>query len=244
MFTNFPLQLSQGSINWGVASINDLFANMPVQSVTTQNSYLRPCVVTPNGTLLVGGNSFYAYDIYYDRWLGTLNTTGTNPSALISCAYSTSCTQRIVTVEDSLWIFGDVTDLSQPPSTNIYILNLTSYSWSTRQVLSNATTNLPPNMKSPSLAYVSAVQLANVTKSTTGGVIFLIGGDDSGSVANGTTATSTIWMFDIAGSMWHLSKSSLIEPRTGCTTFFYSPRNQLLVFPGVYSLICANHVDP
>ncbi|RUS18879.1 hypothetical protein BC937DRAFT_88212 [Endogone sp. FLAS-F59071] len=235
MYTTFPLQLStQESISWSIASVNDLFANMTAQDATTQNSYLRPCVVTPNGTLLVGGNNFYAYDIYNDRWLGTLNMTGSvaNPNALISCSYSISCTQRIVIVEDSLWIFEDVVAISQPPTSNIYILNLTSYSWSTRQALNNNTANLPPNMKAPSLAYVSAAQLANVTNTTTGGVIFMFGGDDSGSVQNGTTATSTIWMFDIASSMWHLAATSLVEPRTDCTTFFYPPKNQLLIFPG------------
>ncbi|RUP45330.1 hypothetical protein BC936DRAFT_148307, partial [Jimgerdemannia flammicorona] len=238
--TPFPIDLTSSQPVWANQSINYLFANMESQDPTTKWLYIRPCVVTPNGTLIVGGNDYIGYDIYNDRWLGALALSGTYPTspAILGCSWSSTCSQRIVTVDDSLWIFQDI-DSPTPAliaaPTKIYVLNLTTFTWSSRTALVNAAAGapvLPPQLFRPTLIYVSAAHLASITNTTSAGVIFVIGGDVlDNSILNNATI-NTIWIFDIASSLWFLHPANLTEPLEDCHAFFYPPKNRLIVYPG------------
>ncbi|RUP44977.1 LOW QUALITY PROTEIN: hypothetical protein BC936DRAFT_148778 [Jimgerdemannia flammicorona] len=238
--TPFPIDLTSSQPVWANQSINYLFANMASQNPTTKGLYIRPCVVTPNGTLIVGGNDYIGYDIYNDRWLGTLALSGTyppSPGAILGCDWSSTCSQRIVTVDDSMWIFQDFnssTPVLTAAPTGIYVLNLTTFTWSSRTALVNATAGapvLPPQLFRPTLIYVSAAHLANITNTASAGVIFVVGGD---APVNTTEAisTNTIWIFDIASSLWFLHPANLTQPLEDCYAFFYPPKNRLIIYPG------------
>ncbi|RUP44991.1 hypothetical protein BC936DRAFT_148759 [Jimgerdemannia flammicorona] len=237
--TSFPIDLTYSQPVWANHSINYLFANMESRDPTTQGLYIRPCVVTPNGTLIVGGNDYIGYDICNDRWLGTLALSGTYPTppAILGCPWSSICSQRIVTVDDSLWIFHDFdspTPALQAAPREIYVLNLTTFTWSSRTALVNTAAGapvLPPYLLRPTLIYVSAAHLANFTNTTSAGVIFVIGGDAPVNITDAFT-TNTIWIFDIASSLWFLHPANLTEPLEDCHAFFYPPKNHLIIYPG------------
>ncbi|RUP44990.1 hypothetical protein BC936DRAFT_148758 [Jimgerdemannia flammicorona] len=240
MSTSFPIDLTYSQPIWANNSINYFFANMDSQLQANKGLYIRPCVVTPNGTLIVGGNNYIGYDIYNDRWLGTLALSGTyppSPGAILGCDWSSTCSQRIVTVDDSLWIFQDFnssTPVLIAAPTGIYVLNLTTFTWSSRTALVNAaagTPVLPPQLFRPTLIYVSAAHLANITNTTRAGVIFVIGGDAPVNITE-AISTNTIWIFDIASSLWFHHPANLTEPLEDCHAFFYPPKNRLIVYPG------------
>ncbi|RUP48958.1 hypothetical protein BC936DRAFT_143568 [Jimgerdemannia flammicorona] len=249
--TPFPIDLTSSQPVWADQSINYLFANIGSQDSTTSGLYIRPCVVTPNGTLIVGGNEYIGYDIYNDRWIGTLALSGTYPTppAILGCSWGSTCSQRIVTVDDSLWIFQDFNSstpaLTAAP-TEIYVLNLTTFTWSSRTALVNAAASapvLPPQLFRPTLIYVSAAHLANITNTASAGVIFVVGGDAPVNITD-AISTNTIWIFDIASSLWFLHPANLTEPLEDCNVFFYPPANRLIIYPGGKAdLINNSHVS-
>lgn len=193
------------------------------QDIATLSTYLKPCVVTPNGTLIVGGNDFIGYDIKNDLWLGPLNLTGDVPPIIFRpCAMWGSCTERVVQVEDSLWIFEDFATKGALPGTDIYILNLTTFSWTTRQQQNPPTNPIPQELYFTALYYVPARDIPL----SPDGVIFMVGGSMY------PTYNTTIWMFNISLLTWSLSPQTLPLGVDNIHLFYFPPTTTMFAFPG------------
>ncbi|RUS20688.1 hypothetical protein BC937DRAFT_94596 [Endogone sp. FLAS-F59071] len=145
-FTSAYLPLSTGNITWVDLSWNipSYLAN-PNQTISTW-----PCLVSPSGILLVGGNNMFGYDLVHNTYV-QLNTTGVNPLASLSNRTNV----RMVQVEDSFYVFGGysgygLNTTAAVPQTDMYILNLTMWEWSVSSV--NDPQSIPPNYDWPALA--------------------------------------------------------------------------------------------
>ncbi|RUP52311.1 hypothetical protein BC936DRAFT_147935 [Jimgerdemannia flammicorona] len=225
-YTEFPLDLTKGPPTWHPLSVNQTFlSSSRNSSATVIQPYLNPCVVSPNGTLIVGGNDWIGYDISKDRWLGPLNLVGNVSSRLYpSCIDWDSCWKPMVQVNDSLWIFQG---LNTPGATNIYILNLTTFTWTTRQQhITN--TSIPSAMNFTALYYLSPADLAI----SANGMIFMVGGVTQVNATN-SQYNQIIWMFDLQSYSWVSSPTKLPTGVSRHHLFYHSPSNKLYVYPGV-----------
>ncbi|RUS16697.1 hypothetical protein BC937DRAFT_90901, partial [Endogone sp. FLAS-F59071] len=232
-YTTFPLDLTQ-NIVWTNVTVNYTFFSPPAsQDIATLSGYLKPCVVTPNGTLIVGGNDLIGYDIKNDHWLGPLNLTGDVPPILFQpCESWGACSERVVQVDDSLWIFEDFATKGAPPGTDIYILNLTTFSWTTSQQQITTANPIPPESDFTSLYYVPARDIPL----SSDGVIFMVGGSLN------LVYSVDIWIFNITLLTWFRSPQEMPLGVDNAHLFYFPLTTTMFVFPG--ATIINNQATP
>ncbi|RUS15219.1 hypothetical protein BC937DRAFT_92731 [Endogone sp. FLAS-F59071] len=206
-YTNFPLDLSQPVV-WHTAT-----PNVTIIHGKLTDNYLKPCVVTTNGTLIVGGNDLVGYDIQNDTWLGRIEFNGTVPKTLFQPFASWENNyERVVQINDSLWIFEDFKDGNATPGSDIYILNLTTLVWTTMKQVGE----IPAAILFTALCYVPpGVDGMNET-------IFMVGGE----------YTKTIWMFDLKTYRWTSATQELLTPVDHLKLFYYPSGKMIYAFPG------------
>lgn len=218
-YTNFPLDLSQPVV-WHTATPNNSIIN-PALNTTLLANYLRPCVVTTNGTLLVGGNDLIGYDIMNDKWLGPMNFGGITATLFQLYDDWDSSYERVVKVNDSLWVFEDFANSTATPGSNIYILNLTTFTWTTNQQVGV----IPAAILHTALCYVPAGNGMNET-------IFMLGGGYLTSPPISVQYSQNIWMFDLNTYKWTLAAQQLLLPLDNLRLSYYAPRRTIYAFPG------------
>ncbi|RUS14082.1 hypothetical protein BC937DRAFT_94374 [Endogone sp. FLAS-F59071] len=186
-FTSASLPLSTTNpIAWVVLSWNipTFLAN------ANQAIPAWPCVVSPTGILVVGGNNMFGYDLIANMYVRD-NITGGNPFDVLSSRTNV----QVVQVEDSLYVFGGYNNVTAAPQSDMYILNLTTWEWSVDAV--NNPQSIPPNYDSPTLVYGG------------NGFIYRFGGSQNSSIGQ-AIYYSDIYRFDINARIW-----SLVTPNGG-----------------------------
>lgn len=246
-YTEFPLDLTSGPPVWHTVTANQTFFLPPANRNTgVLAGYLEPCVVTPNGTLIVGGNDLIGYDIANDRWLGPLaGGAPTTPLFYPKDSWGSGF-ERVVRVEDSLWIFEDVVSATAVPAPLISVLNLTTFTWA-RKLQGSANRSfvpIPQPVGNTSLYYVSP----SMWNFTTFGLILMLGGQGPNASSTATycsSCNSNIWIFDLEYEVWITEPSlSLASPIDGAQAFFYPPTGLLYIFPGkaTLHLMCVRNI--
>ncbi|RUP06753.1 hypothetical protein BC936DRAFT_140280 [Jimgerdemannia flammicorona] len=146
-FTSTALPLStSGPTIW-----TDLSWDIPSSLANKQKRIPTwPCVVSPNGILLVGGQNMFGYDLVANAYV-SLNFTN-NPLSLVE-----KFNVRVAQVEDSVYVFGGYNSTSlnasiAVPSNVVSVLNMTTWSWSMSNV-TNSVSSIPPNYDRSSLIY-------------------------------------------------------------------------------------------
>ncbi|RUS19001.1 hypothetical protein BC937DRAFT_88085 [Endogone sp. FLAS-F59071] len=179
-FTSTTFPLTTTNITW-----TDLSWDIPV-ALANNNTFISisPCVVSPTGILVVGGTNLFGYDITAANYV-SLNLTGANPLN----ALSTRTNVRMVNVKDSVYYFGGYsgTGLNQSAMSDYYILNMTTWQWSSSFVQNPQ--SIPPNFDASSMAYVD------------NGAIYMIAGSQP------FNYTTNVYKFDINSQTW-----SLVQP--------------------------------
>ncbi|RUS17870.1 hypothetical protein BC937DRAFT_89394 [Endogone sp. FLAS-F59071] len=179
-FTSTTFPLTTTNIVW-----TDLSWDIPV-ALANNNTLIpiSPCVISPTGILVVGGTNLFGYDITAANYV-SLNLTGANPLNTLS----TRANVRMVNVKDSVYYFGGYSGkgLNQTAMSDYYILNMTTWQWSSSSVQNPQ--SIPPNYDASSMAYVD------------NGAIYMIAGSQPHNY------TTNVYMFDINSQIW-----SLVQP--------------------------------
>lgn len=209
---------------------NETFFTPPTSlNISSLSEYLKPCVVTPNGTLIVGGNDLIGYDIPNDNWLGPLHLIGNVTTLLFPpCGDWGGCYDRLVQVDDSLWIFQPIINPVSPPGKDIYILNLTTFTWTTKQQKNTSAAPIPGPLGFTSLYYLSP----KVSRNGMNGMIYLIGGRTPADIYRNSMYNNSIWTFDLQSYMWALSPTVLPVPVDHLSLFYYPRTSIMYLFSG------------
>lgn len=179
-FTSTKFPLTTTNVVW-----TDLSWDIPV-ALADNNTFIpiSPCVISPSAILVVGGTNLFGYDIAAATYV-PLNLTGANPLNILS----TRTNVRSVNVKDSVYYFGGYSGsgLNQTAMTDYYVLNLTTWQWTSSTVQNPQ--SIPPNYDAASMAYVN------------NGGIYMLGGSQP------LNYSTNVYKFDIDTQTW-----SFVQP--------------------------------